>query len=287
MTDIADYALEAIRRSGIREVQILGRRGPAQASFTIPEIRKLGDLVNTETTTLPEEMELDSISEAMLERDREAARKVEIFREYSTRRQPERPKKMLIRFLVSPVEILGDERRQVKAVRLVKNELYQADTGEIRCRSSGRYELLETGLVLRSVGYKGIPLSDVPFDSDRGVIPNDRGRVLDPGTGDRVRGLYVSGWIKRCSTGVIGTNKADANETVGCMLEDIRNGASFHPSQPDPNAMDRLLRQRQVPDIISYPAWTRIDAMEVARGKPAGRPRVKFTRREDFSQVVQ
>jgi len=286
-TDIADYALEALRASAIEEVVILGRRGAAQAAFTIPEIRKLGDIAGVETTTLAEDMELDALSAGVVANDREAARKVEILRSYSGRRQPDKARKLVIRFLASPTEILGDELGGVRAVRLVRNELYAAAGGAMRSRAAGGSEVLETGLVLRSVGYKGVPMAGLPFDERRGAIPHEKGRVIDPTTEETIPGLYVSGWIKRGANGIIGTNKPDAKETVACMLADFADGGILDAPRPDRRAVDELLAGREITDIVSYPSWSRIDEIEMARGKRQGRPRVKFTEREEVARVLR
>ena len=181
ITDIADDALEALRNSGVKRVYLLGRRGPAQAAFTNPEISELGKLAGAEVRTLPEELALDEDSRAAAEADRVIARKIEILQGYAAQAPPQKPKQLTIRFLVSPVEILGDENGCVRGVRIVKNELYRDDKGTMRPRASGQFETIEAGLVLRSVGYKGVPLGGLPFLDDRGVIPNDNGRVIDPG----------------------------------------------------------------------------------------------------------
>ena len=139
------------------------------------------------------------------------------------------------------------------------------------------FEELPVGLVFRSVGYRGIALPDVPFDERNGVILNERGRVLDPATRQPRVGEYAAGWIKRGPTGVIGTNKPDAAETVAAMMEDLGQGRMLAPSAPAPDAIERLVRERQ-PQCVSYADWRRLDELEVSRGRPGGRPRVKFTR---------
>jgi len=291
-TDIADYALEALETSRIREVYLLGRRGPAQAKFTNPEVKELGELADTETTTLAEEVELDELSRKALESsgDKATRRKVEILQSLVGRRQPEMSRKLRLRFLVSPVEILGDERNKVKAVRVVRNRLVESDWGDLRPEATNQTELLESGLIFRSVGYRGVPLADLPFDDKRGVLPNEKGRIVDPSIPAALHGLYASGWIKRGPSGVIGTNKPDAAETVDCMLEDLR--ADRFLSDDDPasgksrNAVEQYLRRRDVP-YIGYPDWLKLDAIEIEKGKPLGRPRVKFTRREDFLAALE
>jgi ferredoxin/flavodoxin---NADP+ reductase len=277
-TDIADHALESLRSSRIREVYLLGRRGPAQAAFTNPEIRELGELADADVVVPPDEAELDALSRAALEHggDRTAVKKVEILQGYARRQPAGKTRKLVIRFLVSPVELIGDESGRVVGIRLVKNELFATPTGTLQPRATDRVEELPVGLVFRSVGYRGVPLSGVPFNDKWGVILNEKGRVLDPETNEPVRGEYTAGWIKRGPTGVIGTNKPDAAETVACMIKDLGRGAILHPAHPDAPAVEELVRQRQ-PLYFSYRDWTKLNELEVARGRPLGRPRVKFT----------
>lgn len=286
-TDIADYALEALRHSRVREVYLLGRRGPAQAAFTAPEARELGDLEGADVMILPEEAELDALSQAALERDLERAvvKNVEIIQAYAQRTLTAKPKTLVLRFLVSPVEVYGDEEGHVSGLRLVRNELYRAEDGRLRPRPTEAYERLPVGLVFRSVGYRGVALSGVPFDAKRGIVPNEQGRVLDPDTGKPVQGLYVSGWIKRGPSGTVGANKADAAETIKSMLNDLEPGLLLSPSHPDAAAAERLIRSRQ-PHYFSYQDWQRIDGLEHALGRLHERPRVKLTRVEDMLETL-
>ena len=170
-------------------------------------------------------------------------------------------------------------------MRLVQNTLEATATGALQARPTARFEELPVGLVFRSVGYRGVPLPGVPFNDSWGVILNERGRVLDPETRQPRVGEYTAGWIKRGPTGVIGTNKPDAAETVACMLEDLAQGRLLQPAEPDPAAAERLVRARQ-PGYVSYADWLRLDALEVARGRAAGRPRVKFTSVEEMRAAL-
>ncbi|MBI2153097.1 MAG: FAD-dependent oxidoreductase [Candidatus Rokubacteria bacterium] len=282
-TDISERALEALRQSRVREVYMLGRRGPAQAAFTNPEIKELGALGGADIVVLPEEVRLDELSRAALEKsqDRATQKKVEILHGYAQRTPSGKPRKLILRFLVSPVELIGNADGQVVAIRLVKNELHATAAGTLQPRPTDNLEELPVGLVFRSVGYKGVVLPGVPFNDDWGVIVNDKGRVLDPDTRRPVVGEYAAGWIKRGPTGVIGTNKPDAAETVVSMLEDLAQGTILTPAHPEPAAAEALIRQRQ-PNCVSYAEWRRLDELEVARGRAAGRPRVKFTRVEEM-----
>jgi len=285
-TDIADHALEALRHSRVREVYLLGRRGVAQAAFTNPEIKELGELPDADLIVRPEEVELDPVSRAALEAssDRATTKKIEILQEYARRAPTGKRKRLFVRFLVSPVEVLGDGRGHVRALRLVKNRLEASDRGP-QAKPTGAYEEIPAGLVFRSVGYKGVALPGVPFDERSGVILNEKGRVLDPETKRPRAGEYTAGWIKRGPSGVIGTNKPDASETVALMLDDAKAGATLHPAVTDRAAIERLVRERQ-PRCVSYADWKTLDRLEVERGRPSGRPRVKFCTVEDMLKAL-
>jgi ferredoxin--NADP+ reductase len=286
-TDIADYALEALRASRVKEVYLLGRRGPAQAAFTNPEIKELGELADADITTRAEEVEPDELTRAALERtpDRATMKKIEIIQGYASRPLTSKSKRLVLRFLVSPVEVVGDEAGGVMALRLARNRLVATQAGTLQPKPTGETEELPVGLVFRSVGYKGVSLPGVPFNENWGVILNERGRVLDPDTKQPVTGEYTAGWIKRGPTGVIGTNKPDAAETVACMMEDRAQGAVLRPETPEAAAIEAVLRVRQ-PLCFSYADWRRLDALEVAAGRPTGRPRVKFVSVEDMARAL-
>ena len=286
-TDIADHALEALRKSRIKEVYLLGRRGPAQAAFTNPEIKELGELADADIGVRPEEVALDELSRAALERDpdRATTKKVEILQAYALRRPSGKTRMLTVRFLVSPVELIGNSAGEVVAMRLVKNTLRATATGTLQPKPTDQFEELPVGLVFRSVGYRGVPLPGVPFNESWAVILNEKGRVLDPGTKQPLAGEYTGGWIKRGPTGVIGTNKPDAAETVACMVEDLAQGLTLHPAAPSAEAAERLIRERQ-PRFLSFQDWLRLNELEVGRGRAVGRPRVKFTRVEEMLQAL-
>jgi ferredoxin--NADP+ reductase len=277
-TDIADYALEALSKSKVKEVSIIGRRGPAQAKFTNPELREMGNLADSDLIILPEEVELDELSQVALEKsqDRATLSKVQMLQEFAGHEPAGKSRRLTIRFLLSPTELIGDESGQVVKMTLVQNELYATEAGTLRPRATDRFEELPVGLVFRSIGYQGVPLPGVPFNDSWGVILNEKGRVLNPDTQKHLLGMYTAGWIKRGPTGVIGTNKPDAGETVSCMLEDLQAGKMLAPEYPEPDKALAMIRARQ-PRFVSYDDWRRIDALEVARGETEGRPRVKFT----------
>jgi ferredoxin--NADP+ reductase len=287
-TDISDQALEALRHSRIREVYLLGRRGPAQAAFTNPEIKELGELAGADVVVDPKEVELDPLSRAALARsaDRATTKKVDILQSFAARPPGRKLRRLVIRFLVSPVELLGNAAGEVTGIKLVRNELYETPTGTLQPRATEQFEVLPVGLVFRSVGYKGVPLPGVPFNDTWGVILNEKGRVLDPVSKRPVVGEYTGGWIKRGPSGVIGTNKPDAAETVARMVEDLARGAILHPTASTAAAADELVRSRQ-PHCVSYDDWRHLDRIEVARGDAGGRPRVKFTRLDDILAALR
>ncbi len=278
-TDIADYALEALSHSKIKEVYILGRRGPAQAAFTNPEIKELGEMEDAEIYVPPDEAELDPVSEKALtaSNDRTTLKKVEIIQSYARPiPQTDKTRRLVLRFLVSPVELYGTETGGVTGMKLVHNRLYATDAGTLRPKPTDRFEEMPVGLVFRSVGYRGVKLPGVPFNESWGVILNEKGRVIDPDSQEPVPGLYTAGWIKRGPSGVIGTNKPDALETVTCMLEDLADGRFLEPAYPEPKAVEAFVKEHQ-PNYFSFADWLKLDEIEVTRGETLGRPRLKFT----------
>ncbi|WP_462137316.1 FAD-dependent oxidoreductase [Candidatus Mycalebacterium sp.] len=285
-TDIADYALEKLLSSGIREVFIIGRRGPAQAAFTNPELRELGNLEEVNVRARPEDVRLDTVTSEFLEKNPDAAteKKLEILRGFSEQRSGKK-KTLHFRFLLSPLSINPGTDGGAQSVTFAKNRLVKTDDGTLAANATGETETMEAAIVFRSIGYTGVPLKDVPFDKKEGVIPNDTGRVLDKPGGKPLEGLYTTGWIKRGATGVIGTNKIDSAETVDSMIEDFAVEKTLIPSAP-PDAVDKLL-QKTKPDYVSYRKWSYIDRKETAKGEKAGRPRVKYTSIEDIFKALK
>lgn len=286
-TDIADYALEALRESNIKEVYMIGRRGPAQAAFTTPEVKELGELEDCDVFVPPEEGQLDPLSEEALAEsaDRATSRKVEIVQSYCETTLNPKGRKLILRFLVSPVEFLGDDEGHVRAIKLVKNELYKTGVGTLRPRPTDEHEILPADIVFRSIGYTGVPLPGVPFKDSWGVIQNEAGRVVDPESGEPVVGEYTAGWIKRGATGVIGTNKPDAAETVEAMVDDLESGATLQPVHPEVGAAREMVASRQ-PHFFTYEDWQKLDEIEVQRGEEQGRPRVKFVSVEEMLEAL-
>ncbi len=269
-TDTTDEAIAAILGSGIREIVVLGRRGPVQAAFTTPELQELRELAGADLVVDPADLELDPVSAAALEVDTALARRnVEVLREVAAAPTTGKERRVVLRFCVSPVAIVGDER--VEAVEVVRNDLVADERGQIRAVPTEEREVIPCGIVLRSVGYRGTEISGVPFDERRATIRNDQGRVVDE-DGAPIPGLYCAGWIKRGPSGVIGTNKKDATETVELLLEDAEAG--LLPARGEGDIAEALSARGVEP--VSYAGWEAIDADERARGEEQGRPRVKL-----------
>ena len=276
-TDTTDAAIEAIAESGIREIVVLGRRGPVQAAWTSTELQEMGDLAGADILVDPSELELDPASEAELaDASNIVQRNVEILRGFAAREPTGKPRDGAASLSASPVAILGDER--VEAVEVVKNRLEPDGKGSVRAVATDEREIIPCGIVFRSVGYRGVALPGTPFDEASGTIPNVGGRVLDD-SGAPIPGVYAAGWIKRGPTGVIGTNKKDATETVDHLLEDARAG--LLPPVDRAGRIEELLTERGV-EIVMYPGWGAIDALERARGEAQGRPRVKLCTWEEL-----
>jgi len=279
-TDVADHALETLRESKIEEVVVLGRRGPAQAAFTSAELRDLGRLDGVDVVVHRDEVQLDPISRQWLEEEGTftARKNVALLREFADREPSAQARQRItLRFLRSPVAIEGTDR--VEAIEIRRNQIERDDEGTLRARpADAPAETIACSLVLRSVGYRAVPLPDVPFDERHFVLPNEGGRVLGP-DGTAVPGVYAVGWIKRGPTGILGTNKRDAEETVAALVEDLRGGALPEPEQPGREAIDALLAERQ-PDHVTVEGWRAIDAHE--RTQAEDRPRVKLTTRDEL-----
>jgi ferredoxin/flavodoxin---NADP+ reductase len=280
-TDVADHALEVLAESNVREIVVLGRRGPAQAAFTNPELLELGEMTDADVFVDPGDVELDPLSKAFIESEAAHAtqrKNVDILTGYAAREPLGKRRRIVLRFLVSPVEILGSER--VEGIRFVHNELVEAEDGSIRPRATDITEELDCGLVFRSIGYRGTRIPGVPFDEQHCVIPNEGGRI------EGRTGEYTVGWIKRGPTGIIGTNKRDAQETVDTLLADLDAGRVASPSDPDRDSIDALVAERQ-PDAVSYAGWQAVDRVEREAGEPHGRPRVKLCTLEELLEAAK
>lgn len=266
-TDIADYAL--------------------QATFTSPEVKAIGDMELAEVVVDSREVTLDPLSQEIADQgvEKEAIKNLEYLRTYAEIYPNGKPRKIVFRFLVSPVEIIGRDR--VEAIKIVKNRLYYEEHGMLRPRATGEFETIPVGLVFRSVGYRGIPLPGVAFHEPWGIIPNVKGRVLSQfKDGTQVIGDYVVGWIKRGPTGVVGTNKPDSTETVEMLLEDVREGKLHQPDQPGRSAVEAMLDRRGV-RYFTFEDWQMLDQLESERGRAVGRPRVKFCDVDEMLEALE
>ncbi len=282
-TDIADHALSRLAESRVREIVMIGRRGPAQAAFTLPEIKELGQMEDAGVTTLADDMVLDAHSLARLEEnpDRLTTKKLEIMRSYVGGSNPDAKRQCIVRFLLSPMAIHAASDGGVSGMTLMQNRLEPGRGSRLSAVATGKTMALSCGLVFRSVGYHGVALPEIPFREDWGTVPNELGRVTQD-SGEHMEGVYVGGWIKRGPTGIIGTNKPDAIETATCMLDDLASGTSFTPGTKD---MAETLRARGI-RYVTYADWKRIDALETENGRAQGRPRVKFTRVQDMLSAL-
>lgn len=287
-TDIADHAVAALRESRVRDIYLLGRRGPAQAAFTPPEIREFGEIDDIDIQVDPREAELDPLSRDWLAAnpDRNVEKNLETINRYAAEQsRQDAGKRLHLRFWVSPTEIIDNGSGGIGQLKIVRNQPLAGRDGGVRAQAGDHGETLDVGLVFRSVGYRGAPLPDIPFNDAWGTIQNQDGRITDD-VGNALPGLYTAGWIKRGPTGVIGTNKTCAQDTVNGMLEDMRAGRLLTPANPQPAAAAEFIRE-QAPHSIDYSQWQTIDAAEQERGAGQGRPRVKFTRIADMLALVE
>lgn len=282
-TDIADHALEALAESRIEEITILARRGPAQAAFTTPEIKEMGRIPGVQAVCDPGEVAIDADTEAEIAGDKTRRQNIEVLQSYATA-APGPGRRVALRFLVSPVTILGEDR--VEAVVCARNVLHRSEDGWVSARHTDARITFPADILFRAIGYQGTPLPSVPFDASRGVVPNREGRVHDPSRDDdAIVGEYAVGWIKRGPQGVIGTNKADSQETVASLFADLDAGVIGGRAVPGRDVFDRLLAERCA-DVVTWDDWRRLDAIEVARGAERGRPRVKLTSVAEMTEAL-
>jgi ferredoxin--NADP+ reductase len=279
-TDIAQHALEALAKSKIRNIYMIGRRGPAQAKFTHTELRELGELADCDPVVDPNDLELNPASRAELEdrSNRVQIKSYEVLKAFASRPSPTRHRRCYLQFLKSPIELKGN--RKLERVVLMRNRL-EGEPSQQVARETGGAEELACGVLFRSIGYRGVPIPGVPFDERRGVFPNKDGRIVD---GARiVPGLYTAGWIKRGPTGIIGTNREDSVATVNSLLADL---PSFEATaKPGADGVMATLQSRGA-RVVSYADWQRIDAAEIKRGAAVDKPREKFTRVQEMLAVL-
>ena len=276
-TDIADYALKTLRKSQLEDIWLVGRRGPLQAAFSPVELREFLELPEADVVIEENALELDAESQHILETisGKDTKKNIEILKQMSAMAASGKKRKVHFLFLASPLEISGDGK--VEKIRMVRNQLVKKEDGSLRPQATDKIVEEDAGLVFRSIGYHGKPLADLPFDQKSGTIPNECGQVKDPENGNLLRNReYVAGWIKRGPSGVIGTNKQDAVETVHRMLETFlkeKMESGKNVSNPD---IVLLLEKRKV-EFVSFADWKLLDAHEIEAGQKQGRPRVKLT----------
>ena len=284
-TDITDYALKALRKSQLEDIWLVGRRGPLQAAFSPVELREFLELPEADVVIEENALELDAESQHILETisGKDTKKNIEILKQMSAMAASGKKRKVHFLFLASPLEISGDGK--VEKIRMVRNQLVKKEDGSLRPQATDKIVEEDAGLVFRSIGYHGKPLADLPFDQKSGTIPNEFGQVKDPENGNFLRNReYVAGWIKRGPSGVIGTNKQDAVETVHRMLETFlkeKMESGKNVSNPD---IVLLLEKRKV-EFVSFADWKLLDAHEIEAGQKQGRPRVKLTSTAEMLEI--
>ena len=286
-TDIADYALETLFESQIEDIWLVGRRGPLQAAFTPVEAREFLELESADVMLEGGPLKLDAESQRILETDasKDTKKNIEILKQISEKNSSNKKKRVHFLFLASPLEILGNGC--VEKIRMVRNELVKRDDGSLRPQATSDFMEENAGLIFRSIGYHGNPLADVPFDHNSGTIPNECGQIIDEDQDKSLRTReYVAGWIKRGPTGVIGTNKQDAVETVHRMLETFLQEKIEPRQQTDNSGIESLLKERNV-DYVSFEDWKLLDEYETEAGQAQERPRVKVTSIEKMLEIIR
>ena len=279
-TDIADHALQQLAESKIKEIHVIGRRGPVQAKFTPEELKEFGELEDCNPVVDSSTLQLNEASQKELEspEGRTNVKNFEVFKDFANRDLTKKNRSCFFRFLEGPIELMGTER--LEGILLAKNSLSGYPFKQ-RAEKTGETVEQKCGILFRSIGYNGIPIEGVPFDEKEGIFPNDKGRLLD--NGSVVNGVYVTGWIKRGPSGIIGTNKPDSVETVNCLLEDIEK---IDGEKSGNSGIMKILSEKQT-RAVNYDGWKKIDEAEVKRGEPKGKPREKFTRIEEMLDIIK
>jgi len=277
-TDMPQHVLDTLSSTTITDIHVLGRRGPAQATFTTKELRELGELEDTDIIVKAEDFELDEVSLAAVAGDKAVARNVEVMRGWVGREPAGHSRRIHLHFFSRPHEIRGSDHAETVAVERTR---LTADGG---AEGTGEFFEVPANVVVRSVGYRGTALDEVPFDSGRNVIPHEDGRVHRDGV--TVPGEYVAGWIKRGPTGIIGTNKKDAAATVASLLADAEAGVLPEPATPTAAAFDELLASKGIVSV-STEGWRAIDSAERALGATRGRERTTIHHQDELMRAAQ
>lgn len=281
-SDITERALEKLAQSKVKEIHLIGRRGPVQAAFTELELKELGELENCNVVIDPKDLELSETCRLELEDEKNnKSRKNYALLQEMVKHTPKEnaEKKIFLHFLKSPVAIDGVSH--VEALELEINRL-EGEPNHQRAVGTGKKEKLPCGLIFRSIGYRGIPIPGVPFDEQKGIFPNQKGRVLKEGL--PIRGVYATGWIKRGPSGVLGTNKPDSTDTVNSLIEDLPDLSPC--ADRDTQHLITLLKERNV-RWITFEEWKKLDEEEVRRGQALGKPREKFVSVEDMINFLK
>lgn len=277
-TEIPENVYEGLKHNATTDVHVFARRGPAQVKFTPMELRELSHSENIDVVVHPEGFEFDEGSLEHIKSAKSQKLVVDVLQNYLAKEPTGAKNRIHIHFCHNPVEILGEDGQVVG----LRTEITELDgTGNVR--GTGEFTDWPIQAVYRAIGYYSDPLSDLPFDAAKGVVPNDGGRVIDP-VGEPVPSAYVTGWIKRGPVGLIGHTKSDAAETIGLLTEDLDELQA--PEQPDPEAIVRYLDSRGI-EYTTWEGWEKLDAHEISLGEPHSRERIKVVPREDMVRIAR
>ena len=282
-TDIAQHALEALRQSEVEEVFLIGRRGPVQAAFTPAEVRELLHLPKVDAVMRASDLELDEHSKEELSKaSRNTKLNMEILQQIHDQGDRGNPRKLHLCFLISPTKIEGSER--VKGLELVHNEIVK-EGGVLRAKATDEVMHLNVDMVFRSIGYMGEAIPGLPFDDRRGTLPNDQGQLLDGVDGKLLNQEYTAGWIKRGPSGVIGTNKQDATETVSRLKKNWQTSPTPQPKLVQHDLLD-LLNEKQI-QFVSFEDWKKLDKFEIEQGQQNGKSRHKICEVQEMLDLIR
>ncbi len=282
-TDIAQHALEALRQSQVEEVFLIGRRGPVQAAFTPAEVRELLHLPKVDAVMSASDLELDDHSKEELSKaSRNTKLNMEILQQIHDQGDRGNPRKLHLCFLISPTKIEGSER--VEGLELVHNEIVK-EGGVLKAKATDEVMHLNVDMVFRSIGYRGEAIPGLPFDDRRGTLPNDQGQLLDGVDGKLLNQEYTAGWIKRGPSGVIGTNKQDAMETVSRLKQNWQTSQTSQPKLVQDDLLD-LLKQKKI-QFVSFEDWKKLDKFELEQGQLIGKSRQKICEVEEMLDLIQ
>ncbi|MEK9764672.1 MAG: FAD-dependent oxidoreductase, partial [Deltaproteobacteria bacterium] len=282
-TDIAQHALEALRQSEVEEVFLIGRRGPVQAAFTPAEARELLHLPKVDAVMRASDLELDDHSKEELSKaSRNTKLNMEILQQIHDQGDRGNPRKLHLCFLISPTKIEGSEK--VEGLELVHNEIVK-EGGVLRAKATDEVMHLNVDMVFRSIGYMGEAIPGLPFDDRRGTIPNDQGQLLDGVDGKLLNQEYTAGWIKRGPSGVIGTNKQDAMETVSRLKKNWQTSQTTQPKLVQHDLLD-LLKEKKI-QFVSFEDWKKLDKFEIEQGQLIGKSRQKICEVEEMLDLIQ